>query len=188
MFPPTLVVDQNGFPHPIGIHWPTIRPNEWNTLFALAKLSSDEVTYASFHPEIGYSLDMEALGAGPNGELGPEHPGMLEPTMVCTRSICKKDGYAFTYKRIGKDSFNVVARPIRYAETGRFSFLMDQSGVIHATPDYRPATPNDLTVSTRDYPQPAAQKPATANPGAGATEPAALVRGNNKKARIAPRL
>jgi len=158
MFPPTLIVDESGFVHPIGIHWPRKRPNEWKAILTLEKLSSDEVTYASFHPEMGYSLDMEALGAGPNGELGAEHPGVLEATMVCTGSRCEKDGYTFTYTRSSKGGFTVVARPMRYGETGRFSFYMDQDGVVHATADHRGATAKDLMVSSREYRQQEAEK------------------------------
>lgn len=46
----------------------------------------------------------------------------------------------------GAKSYTFVARPLRYGETGRRSFYTDESGVIRATRENRPATAQDPPV------------------------------------------
>ena len=57
-------------------------------------------------------------------------------------------GYLLTYRpergAAGVcDRFRLEARPLRYGETGLRSYLLDESGVVHATPEPRTARPDD---------------------------------------------
>jgi len=57
-------------------------------------------------------------------------------------------GYLLTYRpergAAGlRDKFRLEARPFRYGETGLRSYLLDESGVVHATPEPRPARLDD---------------------------------------------
>jgi len=84
-------------------------------------------------PRLGYSLlgDLELLNGQKAGYLFTYAPGPPEA-----------DG---TRKR-----YTIVARPIRFGETGAQNFFIDESGVRRFTAEDRPATVNDCPVENWD--------------------------------------
>jgi hypothetical protein len=61
-------------------------------------------------------------------------------------------GYTFRYTPGAAEAskpvtrFTVSARPLRYGRTGKRSFFSDESGIIRATEEQRPATADDPPV------------------------------------------
>ena len=66
--------------------------------------------------------------------------------LACGDAKCVYHGYSFEYRADGT-KYVLVARPNRFGNTGRRSFLADETGVIRFTNDDRAATVEDRPVS-----------------------------------------
>ena len=75
----------------------------------------------------------------------------VEPLMKCGEAACPKSGYSFKYEVLPPTNMGpryvIQVRPNKYENTGVQSFYSDESGVIRATPDNRPASAGDGPVS-----------------------------------------
>ena len=75
----------------------------------------------------------------------------IDANLACGQPTCVKAGYNFAYQ-LGAPTamgprYTIVARPNAFGNTGRRSFYSDESGVVRATDEDRPATANDGPVS-----------------------------------------
>ena len=75
----------------------------------------------------------------------------VESLMKCGGPECLKSGYRFKYELLPPTNMGpryvIQVRPNRYQNTGAQSFYSDESGVIRATKDDRPASAGDGPVS-----------------------------------------
>ena len=75
----------------------------------------------------------------------------VEALMKCGEATCLKSGYAFKYELLPPTNMGpryvIQVRPNKYENTGVQSFYSDESGVIRATGDNRPASAGDGPVS-----------------------------------------
>ena len=74
-----------------------------------------------------------------------------ETLMKCGEPACLKSGYQFKYELLPSTAMGpryvIQARPNKFDNTGVPSFYSDESGVIRATKDNRPASAGDGPVS-----------------------------------------
>jgi hypothetical protein len=112
-----------------------LNSNESSAAGNIRTLNTSLVTYASTYPDIGFATSLGALG----GEGGsPNHAGLIDAVLASG----EKSGYRFSL-RGESNEYEIVARPIRFGETGTKSFFTDQSGVIRFTEENRAATASD---------------------------------------------
>ncbi len=75
----------------------------------------------------------------------------VEAVMKCGQVECPKSGYSFKYELLPPTNMGpryvIQVRPHNYESTGVQSFYSDESGVIRATTDNRPASAGDGPVS-----------------------------------------
>ena len=75
----------------------------------------------------------------------------VEALMKCGEPACLKSGYRFQYELLPPTNMGpryvIQVRPNKYQNTGVQSFYSDESGVIRATADDRPASAGDGPVS-----------------------------------------
>lgn len=75
----------------------------------------------------------------------------LDPLLKCGQAECPKSGYRFKYELLPPTNMGpryvIQVRPDDYANTGVQSFYSDESGVVRATTDNRPASAGDGPVS-----------------------------------------
>ena len=75
----------------------------------------------------------------------------VESLMKCGEPECLKSGYRFKYELLPPTNMGpryvLQVRPNKYENTGVQSFYSDESGVIRATTDNRPASAGDGPVS-----------------------------------------
>ena len=99
-----------------------------------------------------YSEENPGLGFPATGELmGPEGFQCVNEVLAdaITDGGFPKSGYYFQYTPGQPDAegmistFEILARPIQFDQTGRISFYADESEVIRSTEEDRPATKDD---------------------------------------------
>lgn len=106
----------------------TLATHEGLALQSLREVHWAEASYASHHPDKGFSVDLTALSQ----ESGPTQGRTLDPNLVAG----KKAGYIFTYTP-GKEvngtirSYTITAVPEQVGTTGQRRFYSDESGEIH---------------------------------------------------------
>lgn len=106
----------------------------------LRTLNTALVTYATSYPAQGYAPTLRNLsGEGDQGS-NPEHAMLIDSAFLQEPAI--KNGYEFHYVRSGSDHYQITATPVRPGE-GLPSFFTDESCVIRATSEGRPANAND---------------------------------------------
>ncbi len=75
----------------------------------------------------------------------------VEAPLKCADPACLKSGYSFQYELLPPTNMGpryvIQVRPNKYQNTGVQSFYSDESGVIRATADDRPASAGDGPVS-----------------------------------------
>jgi type IV pilus assembly protein PilA len=115
--------------------------NEASAVGSMRSYNTAAVTYASSYPDIGWPEKAEYFGVPqPGAEPDAQHTGLLDPTL--TTPPFEKLGYRFTYKKSG-ENYSVIARPVKFGETGSKNFFTDQSGVIRSTDKDEEPTVND---------------------------------------------
>ena len=106
----------------------------------LRTMNTSIVVYMTTYPELGYPASLQALSGQENQEATPDHAMLLDPTFLQEPVV--KNGYEFRYLRIDKEHYQITATPQRWGE-GMRSFFTDETAVIRATEESRPATLND---------------------------------------------
>lgn len=121
------------------------RGNEASAVGSLRSINTGEVTYASTHG-IGFSPTLAALGPPAQGsQLSVDAADLIDSVLARGQ----KSGYNFIYTPGPRDAqgrilrYTVVAQPATLGVTGQRSFFTDETGVLRATPEARPATVAD---------------------------------------------
>ncbi len=75
--------------------------------------------------------------------------------------------YIYRYEKIAgpPENFRLSMRPTRYGVTGILSFYVDNTGIVHSTPEDRPATPQDPQSDSCAYGAPFSDCAAVASTG-----------------------
>jgi len=104
--------------------------------------------YAETYPDVGIPDDLSVLAARAtnDGEDSDEtnSGAFLSPEMG--RNDAESGGYRFHYQllRSGPQGvYQITARPVDFARSGRFSYLINESGEVHQTAENRDATSDD---------------------------------------------
>ena len=111
------------------------RMNEASAVGTMRTYVTALTTYAVTYPDIGYPLKLDALGVNEEAGSSPDHSGLLDSRL--SSPPYEKSGYRFRYRRRSQEEFTIVARPIKYGETGTRSFFADEAGVIRYTEEDR---------------------------------------------------
>jgi len=130
-----------------------ISENEASAIHSLVTLNTAEITFAVTY-NAGFVETLSRLGAPSPGSPDVNHAGLLHRALsasVATSTASNtftKDGYVFTYApgtepfgRIAR--YTVTARPVKHGKTGRRSFYTNETAVIRATSENRPAGRDD---------------------------------------------
>ncbi len=115
---------------------------------SLRTINTSETTYSATY-NVGFSPTLAALGPPPEGaQPSPFRAGLIDSVLASG----VKSGYRFTYVP-GPPSeggiittYTVFMRPLKYDDTGRYSYFTDTSGVIRGTSEDRPATAKDQPI------------------------------------------
>ena len=120
--------------------------NDASAVGSLRTIHTACVTYASNYPQTGFPRALRQLRMPPSGEKeGPEYAGLIDDVLASGR----KSGYDFTYTPGTPDAkgvittYGVSARQVMFGKGGYRNYFTDQTGVMRATPDDRPATAQD---------------------------------------------
>jgi hypothetical protein len=106
--------------------------------------------YAETRPDVGFPDDLSILAerdANDNTEDGSDEPNpfaFLSPEMA--RNDGESGGYRFHYQLLRggpQGAYQITARPSDFAKSGRFSYLINESGEVHQTAENRDATSDD---------------------------------------------
>ena len=124
-------------------HWPNLK-NDTQAVVSLRRIHAAQKDYKSRYGM--YSHSLEALGP-PARDTSPsaQAAGLLDSELAAG----EKAGYVFTYSATQPDaegvvsSYTLLARPREFGKTGGRNFFSDQQGIIHHTPEDRPATASD---------------------------------------------
>jgi hypothetical protein len=106
----------------------------------LRTLDTSIVTYESTYPDAGYPPNLLALSGQPNDEPTREHAMLLDKSFAQEPLI--RNGYEFRYQWIGQGRYQIMAMPVKFSEGSR-SFFTDETCVIRATAENRPANAQD---------------------------------------------
>jgi hypothetical protein len=106
----------------------------------LRTLNTAIITYASTYPDVGYPNSLAALSGQANQEPAPHHAMLLDPTFAQEPVI--RNGYQFRYTLTGQEHYQITATPVQQND-GLESFFTDETAVIRATKETRPATASD---------------------------------------------
>ena len=129
---------------PCGESWPS---GARAVIGDLRTINQAEITYASTY-NVGYSPSLAALGPGTSSTPTATAAGLIDE--VLARGT--KSGYVFTYTPGPRDadgkigSYTITAHPAEYGKTGDWEFFSDQTGVIRAVREDRPATTQDRPI------------------------------------------
>lgn len=113
-------------------------PNEASAVASLRSINTAQSEYARVHPDKGFAVSLQDLGPSPGADL---IDGVL--------ASGKRSGYIITMFAAPPDShgritrYTIVAQPRRFAKDGMRSFLTDESGALHLTPENRTPTIQD---------------------------------------------
>ncbi len=110
----------------------------------LRTLNTALVTYATTYPDQGFPSTLSALAVQENQQEPTQEHAMLVDS-IFLQEPAVKNGYEFRYIRTAKDTYQLTATPLQFAE-GAQSFFTDDSAVIRATRESRPATAEDPPV------------------------------------------
>ena len=99
-----------------------IAANEASAVGNVRNIMTAEVSYATLHPQTGFTCNLSALGSA----------GLIDPRLASGR----RTGYIFalqncTAEKAGDPAshFQVIASPVTYNQTGVRQFCADESGV-----------------------------------------------------------
>jgi hypothetical protein len=106
----------------------------------LRTLNTSIVTYESTYPDAGYPPNLLALSGQPNDEPTREHAMLLDKSFAQEPLI--RNGYEFRYQWTGQGHYQIMVTPVKFSEGSR-SFFTDETCVIRATAENRPANAQD---------------------------------------------
>lgn len=108
-----------------------IAANEAAAVANIRTITSAQISYKIFYPNVGYAAKI--------ADLGPSGNGLPSPTAACllnqTLGAAPFQANGYTYSSLGDDShFEVYANPSTPGQTGIRSFCTDTPGVIYYSP------------------------------------------------------
>lgn len=123
-------------------------PGETAAVSNLRTLNSALIAYSTTYPQIGYPAALQALSGQEDQEPSADHAMMVDSSFMAVPTT--KAGYEFRYVLINSGSiegsegrYQATATPLEFGKTGARSFFTDQTAVIRATTEPRPANEND---------------------------------------------
>jgi hypothetical protein len=121
-----------------GLRSSRVAANESSSISAMRTICAAQSSYAESDPQKGFAASLSELGPPPGADF------IDQKLASGTRS-----GYSFTMIAAPADAkgriaqYTIVARLLKFGETGRRSVFADASGVIRSTAEDRAATPQD---------------------------------------------
>ena len=106
----------------------------------LRMLNTAMVTYITAYPDQGCPASLQVLSGRENQEATQDHAMLLDQNFLQEPVV--KNGYEFRYLRIDKEHYQITATPVQWGEGAR-SFFTDETAVIRATAESRPANASD---------------------------------------------
>jgi hypothetical protein len=124
---------------------PTVR-RENEAVNNLRKYSTAMDSYVARSEHASYPPTLSALAA-PEGVDNVARSSMLASALTCGQASCVNDGYRFEYHPQIADgrvvSYTISARPLKFEETGKYSFLLAADRKIRQTREDRDARLTD---------------------------------------------
>ena len=110
----------------------TIPAHEASAIVSIKAINEAEMVYASSHPDLGFTPDLQMLGGTAQGGG--------EQTIDNSLASGRKSGYSFTYTAGEKvngaiRSYTITAVPDQVGTTGQRRFFSDESGEVHYNAD-----------------------------------------------------
>jgi hypothetical protein len=132
-------------------------PTEFHESMARANLSSFYQNLRTYESQyhLGFPTTLKALGQPPSwASRNEEHAGLVNDKFPGNEfsddgSCISEGSYRITYQpgalnRDGKiANYLLSARPLEFGKTGKRSFVIDETGVVHSTDENRAAKPSD---------------------------------------------
>lgn len=126
--------------------------NEASATSILRTINTAEVVFAATY-ERGFTEGLNRLGEPSSGQSTIDNADLLDPVLAGrvqggSNVEITRNGYRFTYTpgstEFGSiDRYSLTARPLQYGVTGTRSFYTDETAVLRATREDRPADVND---------------------------------------------
>lgn len=124
-----------------------------SAIATLRTLNTAEITYSSTYHK-GYSRGLNQLGSPDQGTPEQNHADLVDQVLSGkaqggSNNSFEKNGYRFEY-HTGKSNptgeittYTISARPLEFGRSGVQSYYTDQTGLLCATAEDRPATAKD---------------------------------------------
>jgi hypothetical protein len=106
----------------------------------LRTLNTAIVTYAAMYPDVGYPKNLPALSGQESDEPTQDHALLVDNSF--SQEPVVRYGYEFRYERTAQGHYQISATPTKLGE-GQHSFFTDDTCVIRATAENRPANAQD---------------------------------------------
>jgi len=106
----------------------------------LRTVNTSLITYAATYPETGFPAGLQSLSGTEDQQSTQDHARLLDESFMQESPV--KDGYEFHYHPIDQTHYQITATPV-IQSTGKKSFFTDESCVIRATTEGRPANADD---------------------------------------------
>jgi len=120
--------------------------NESSAVGALRTINTALVQFQANYPDVGFPQELRSLALADQLEADSEHAGLLDASIACPHTPCRRSGYLFDYVPhfySNSSGYGVSARPEEFGITGTRSFYTDESGIIRFTAENRPAGEDD---------------------------------------------
>jgi len=123
-----------------------LKANESAAVSTLASLHYSLQRFVEDRPDVGFPDDLSLLSPATGGdEDGDEPPAAyLSAELACNDA--QSDGYRFHYQLLRggpEGAYQITARPALFGKSGRFGYVINESGDIHVTGEKRDATTDD---------------------------------------------
>jgi hypothetical protein len=124
------------------------KANESSATSTLYTLHYALQRYAAKRPEVGFPDDLSLLAEQPaNDEDGSDEPNSVAfLSTEMARNDSESGGYRFHYQLLRggpQGAYQITARPVDLAKSGRFSYLINELGEVHQTAENHDATSDD---------------------------------------------
>jgi hypothetical protein len=115
-------------------------PGEAAAAALLRTLNTSLVSYAATYPDVGYPASLQVLSGMADQESAQDHARLLDESFM--RSPLVKQGYEIRYAATDRQHYQIIAMPLALGE-GQRSLFTDETCVLRATNENRPATAHD---------------------------------------------
>jgi hypothetical protein len=130
------------------------KANESSATSTLYTLHYALQRYAESRPDVGIPDDLGLLAELATNEDGSDEP---ESVAFLSKEMARNDfesgGYRFHYQLLRggpRGAYQITARPVDFAWSGRYSYVINESGQVHQTEENRDATRDDPVLGAND--------------------------------------